>query len=471
MSRSVVRTGGLAAAQAGAVIVAIAALAILSARHAWHFDLTGDRHNVLRPETQEVLAAIPAGAEPIEIVIVTSRALTPEGDARSAELLFRPLVEKLVRGSQRVRATIVVAEQQPDLVKRLAMTGVPTAVLHWNAPAQGERPAESRERRTDDVTEAGVTAALREILAGKRHVAYALFGHGEMQRSDEGPDGFAAAAHLLENANFELKDLALVGSAEIPEDAEILIVAAPEQDLLHSDLEAIGRWVRRGGRTLLLLGPGREAGEHPELRRFLKEAWDVDAADGVVADFDNPLGGKQVMLLIPPDPSARHAIVAQRREILQLPICRRVAPAGTFPVGVSVEPLLSTGPRSWVETNVDVVPPRFDEGVDAIGPHPIAVAATRTHEGSPEARLVVVGCRHAFDNQFIGIGGNAALLRNAADWLAGRDEDLAARAEPAHDGTLVIERRQGLIVLATMTLVPAVVAVAGVATWWMRRRL
>jgi hypothetical protein len=471
MSRGMLRSGGLAAGQAAAVLVALGALAILAARHPWRIDLTEDRHNVLRPETLDVLSRIPAGADPVDIMVVTSLALAPDRDARQAELMFRPLVEKLAQGSQRVRASIVIAESQPDVAQRLRVQRVPLAVLHWKAPAQGERPAEERERRTEDVTEAGITNVLREILEGRRHVAYTLFGHGEMQRTDAGPDGFALATQLLEGANFEVKDLALVGNAEIPEDAELLLIAGPEQDLLHSDLEALGRYVARGGRTLLLLGPGREAGAFAELRRFLKEAWDVDAAEGVVADFDNPLGGNQVMLLIPPDASARHPIVKDRSEILQLPICRRVAPARTFPAGVSVDALFATGPRSWLETDVDSVPPRFDEGVDAVGPHPIAVAATRSHDGGPEARLVVVGCRHAFDNQFLRIAGNAELLKNAADWLAGKEQDLAARTEPGKDGTVVIPRKQGLIVLATMTLVPAVVAAAGIVTWWMRRRL
>lgn len=455
----------------GAVLVALAVLAVLSARHGGRWDVTERKVHSLRPETQALVDSIPDGAEPVDIVAVTS-AMVAGNDSREAEMQIRPLLEVFQRSSPKLRATVRLAESEPALVQQLGIDRVPIAVLHWRPPAGSDAaPPEERERRTFDVTESGIAQALRDLLEDRKRVAYVLFGHDEMRIGDDGAAGFALAAHALRGINFDVRDLALVGTANVPDDADLLILAGPQSDVLPEEAEAFDRYAARGGRFLVLDGPTREPGRLPTLHGWLIKHWNVGPTEGIACDIDGPLGSDPRILLLTADP-ASHPMLASLHGLVQMPLTRSLAVLDRSLDGVAPTSVLQSGPRSWLETGFLSSAPAYDEGLDLRGPLSLAVAVTRKPTGqAEESRLVAFGSRMMFANQHVGTGGNMELLRDAADWATGREEDIVARRGSGEDGGLVISRRQGRIILGEAIVIPLIVAAAGVIFWWRRRRL
>jgi ABC-type uncharacterized transport system involved in gliding motility auxiliary subunit len=472
--------GRLAAAYTAAFLAVLAVLAVLAARHPLRADLTATKRHTLAPETHAVLAAIPEDAPPVEIFAVLSfeaAGATPQA-ADAARREVEPLLALFGKGSRRVRPEIVFAEQDPQLVRSFELLGVPSFVVRWQAPLpEGTDTAEAaaagpRIRRTDVMTEEGLRQAIKEVLEGKPRLACVLTGHGEAKLSDTGPAGLAVFAQVLAADNFEMTELLLAGEADVPAGAELVVIAGPESDLNLGELDALHRYSDRGGSILAMISPARDPQAQPELRRWLAQDWGVGLEPGVVADLDAALQGKNVMLLVPPDEGATHPIVRGFSQLIAVPVARKVAVLADFPEGVSGQTLLSAGARSWLETQVDADRPSFDEGVDARGPVPLAAAVTRKpHAAQGEARMVAIGSRHVFENMFLGDAGNAPFLRNCVAWLRHREDDIDARRGTGVDGTVVIPRLQGVVVLASVFALPAIVALAGAAIWWLRRRL
>jgi hypothetical protein len=465
------RMSAMAGAYTALVLVALAAIAVISARHGGRLDLTQERRHSLRPATRALVASIPKDAEPVDVLGVTSAGIAG-GSGEEARAQLAPLLDLFAHESPKIRTSVRLAEKEPALVNELAIDRVPLVLLSWQPPTPpgGAKP-ERRQRRTLVATENGIAQALREILEDRKRIAYFLVGHGELRIGEGQP----ASAHLLaltmQGMNFETRELALAGSADIPQDADLVVVAGPQADLLKDEMAALDRYIARGGRFLVLDAPTREPGTLVLLNAWLSAQWNIGPTEGFVADFEVPLGADPRILLVMPKPGD-HPICEGLQKLVQLPLSRSFSFLDRALDGVLSTPFLTSGPRSWIETDLAQSPPRFDEGTDATGPLALAFASTKRPTGQErEARLVVFGTRMAFADQGIGNAGNADLLRNAVDWATGHESDIAAREGDAPDGAVVIADRQGRVILGTMLFVPAVVALAGIATWWHRRRL
>ena len=461
----------LAGAYTAAVLVALAALAVFSARRSGRLDVTHDRRHSLQPATLALLESMPEGAEPVDMLAITS-AIVAGGRADEAEAQVGPLLQVFARSSGRVRARVLLAEHEPALVDQLAIDHVPVVLLSWQPPTPpgGAKPPR-RERRTLVATEAGIASALRELIEDRKRIAYLLVGHGELRQGEQGPASAALMATTLQGLNFETRELALVGAGDVPQDADLLVVAGPQSGLLKEELAAFDRYMDRGGRFLVLDGPTRDPDDLLLLHAWLSAQWNLGPADGVVADFDVPLGADPRVLLVLPK-AEDHPIASGLQRLVQLPLTRSIRYLDRALPGVTCTAVLRSGPQSWLETNLEDRVPKYDEGEDLRGPLAIAWAATRRRTGDPaEARLVVFGTRMAFADQHLAIGANMDLLRNTVDWATGREADIAARQGGSEDGTVVVADRQGRIIITSMLVVPAIVSLTGVAMWWRRRRL
>lgn len=112
-----------------------------------------------------------------------------------------------------------------------------------------------------DPTEAEITTAMKRLVAETPKVFF-LTGHGErsvMKAGDRDYYTFAkspAFRHSLINKGFEVNDLFITDSSEIPDDVSILVIADLQSDLTEDELQKIERYVRRGGNMIIAGEPG-----------------------------------------------------------------------------------------------------------------------------------------------------------------------------------------------------------------------
>jgi hypothetical protein len=104
-------------------------------------------------------------------------------------------------------------------------------------------------------------------LARTAKTAYLTVGHGEMNdpgaENTTDPPGMRSASaikQLLGLLNYKVKDFGLPqGSAqEVPDDAAIVVVMGPTKPFLDQELQALDRYLAKGGSILIALDPGSE---------------------------------------------------------------------------------------------------------------------------------------------------------------------------------------------------------------------
>jgi ABC-type uncharacterized transport system involved in gliding motility auxiliary subunit len=466
-SRRIGKYGTSAVASTALALVILGLAAFLSERYHHRFDWTETGVHSLSDQTKKVLAGLDQ-----DVTVVGFY-------GPMAQRPVQDLLDRYSYESPRFQVEFADPTARPDLVESL---GVSQEKLGEGLVriALGSESVELTE-----VDEERVTNALVKLTRTAQKRVYFLEGHAERPASGEGADaaqGFAQAADALRNENYLIETLLLEQKGEVPEDADVLVVAGPRRPLRPVEHDALRRYLERGGALLVLIDPRAETDLAGDLRGY-----GVDLGDDVVVDRMQGLFGRAAT------PFARsyadHEITRGLREVTLFHVARSVQPAAD--ADSRFTEIVKTGDDSWGERDLDLF---FQQGRaersddDFEGPVPIAVAGTplvakpaaaapAEGETAPatkpedEPRLVVFGDSDFASNELIGAYRNRDLFVNSVNWLLGDVEAISIRPSTARASRIELTTEQlSTIRYLSLFVLPEAIAALGVWAWWSRRR-
>jgi gliding motility-associatede transport system auxiliary component len=463
------RFGTLAVASVLVVLAILTAINYLSTRHNRRWDLTGAKQFSLSDQTKKVLADL---KEPVKVRVF----------ARSEEFQrYRDRLDEYTYQSKLLTVEYIDPEKRPGLAQQLGVTTLGTTVFEYKG---------RNEKATSD-GEQEMTNALIKVVQGRQPKVYFTQGHGEKDTASSDRGGYNAISGALTSGNFVVDKIVLAQATAVPADADVVIVAGPKTDFLGPEIDLLKSYLARGGKVLLLLDPVIKA-DQPQpagLQALLKD-WGIEAGNDVVLDVSGMgklIGTDESVPVAASYPS--HAITDNFQLLTAYPLARSMSPIEGGANGHTAQRIVETSRSSWAETNLKGLngsePARLDEA-DKKGPVSLAAAvsggatATPPAEASkdanaanakkPETRIVAFGDSDFASNAALGVQGNRDLFLNAVNWLAQQENLIAIRPKDPEDRRITLtsdqERR---IFYLTVLIVPGLVLLAGVQTWWRRR--
>ena len=150
--------------------------------------------------------------------------------------------------------------------------------------------------------------------------------------------------------------------------------------------------------------------------------------------------------------------------------------------------LIETSPRSWAETDIKKLMTsgqveREEAKGDKPGPVSLGSAVSTAAEKPstppsdkpdapkpPETRIVAIGDSDFASNGWLGIPGNRDLFMNSVNWLAQQENMISIRPRDPEDRRITVTAAQERnIFWLTVFIIPGLILLAGVRTWWVRR--
>jgi ABC-type uncharacterized transport system involved in gliding motility auxiliary subunit len=452
------------------ILVAIgifAAVNYLGVRQTKRWDLTENQAYSLSEQTLKILRNLDA---PVEFTVY---------DQETGFDRFRPRFESYQYESNQVKVEYVDVDRQPGRAKEAEITAYGTIVARYK----------DREQRLTATEEQDVTNALIKLVSGAEKKVYFTQGHGERDTaSADRMRGYNAITEALGRDNFSVATLPLIQQKEVPADATVVVIAGPTTDFLEPEVEALRRYLAKGGKVLFLLDPpGATEGDLPNLLGLLKE-WSIELANDVVLDasgIGQLFGGDATVPVVVNYPA--HPIAEGFRVMTAFPHARSVrAVEGGKQTPQSI---LETSPQSWAETDLKNLADgkvEFNDGADRRGPvslghavsAPATAAAPAPADGGnqspdapkPESRIVAIGDSDFAGNNALGVQGNLDLFLNTVNWLAQQEDLIAIRPREAQDRRLSLTADdQTRIMWLSLFIIPGLMFAGGVYSWWKRR--
>lgn len=426
-----------------AVVVAAVALERAAQTTGLQWDWSFQRRFELSPAVVSVLEDLPGLRATLYYEEFDPR-------TRSTRLLLRTLAQTadLEWAQKRIR-------DHPDDEDRFAIGSSNTVVFELDGRHQTvERP-----------TEGTFYEALYRLRARPSGLLYVARGAGEGDLEQPGEGGFTGLAAALETEGFRVHQFVTAALDEVPEEAEAVLLIAPRRPLRQEALDAIHRYLERGGRLVAWLEPGQQSGVEALLAR-----WGITSPDAQLVDpASGPVEGDPAGVNPLAYNYARHP-VTQGLDAGRMTFFRG---ARSFELrkpqpGDELKAVAFASPRSWLASELVIEDGAPVRPADARNDyHPIVVAG-RFPRPAGEARIVAIGDADSASNRYLRTLYNLDLVLNAIHWTVEQEPAITLRPKSGVSGSLQLP----LPLQNTLTmfqsvglLLPELLLIAGAFAW------
>jgi ABC-type uncharacterized transport system involved in gliding motility auxiliary subunit len=454
-------------------VAVVVVVNILAGSYGTRWDLTPNQVFQLAPETQAALRMLDA---PVRVLLFAQQAELPA---------YRDRLKEYSEASRLVAIEYVDVDAQPTLVRQYDVQEYGTAVIEY----------QGRVELIEASSEQDFTNALIRLREGRTRRVYFTTGHAERDTASTERVGYSNVAAALQHQNFQVETINFTQQAEVPPDATLVIVAGPRADFFRAELEALQRYLEKGGAMLFMVDPFEDlkryitesgmalfmmdpssvsvTGELRNLTAFVREQG-VELGNDVVVDnsqmgqFLGTDASVPVAASYPP-----HPITRGLTSLSAYPMARSVRPVGDGKTGSSI---IETSDRTWSETDIQQLGAgrlsMDPESGDRPGPVSLGVAVSAlpalppTDEAShPETRLVVVGDSDFAANYSANVPGNSEMFLSIIHWLA-QEKLVTIRPRVPQERVLTMTASQLRNVFwFAVLLIPGLAVGTGVYLW------
>ena len=446
------------------VLSAAVLLNIVALGSTARWDTSASKQFTIAPQTKDVLRDLSERIHVIGFYALSER--TSQVSRADSDRLLSEF-ERHAQG--RLTFELVDVEANPSRARALGLDDFPTLVF------QSEGAASAFSVPADDVSEQRLVTSLLIATRQQQKMVYYLTGHGERDFQDRSAasDGFGLVGAGIVFDGYRTQALNLAQAGGVPDDAAVLVIAAPRGELLGPEEAILGDWLADGGRALFLMEPSAPA----SFVRLLTP-WGIDVLPGVIFDSGSSItGDPQTPLLQRNDyvPATGDNDATRIVESLDVTFFPDVGALGLTPEAIAGSreggwpvTYTSLAQTSSVSALTDVA------GGQLLGPHTLVMAAQGTlpdGEVSAVTSSIVVFADSDFaTNRFYNAYANADLLLNSVNWLAEDFTLVSIRPNAGSFRQLVMTRQEfNFVRFSSWFVLPAAMIMLGIIAWWRRR--
>ncbi len=158
--------------------------------------------------------------------------------------------------------------QSGDMIVKCgdAIRRVPASEMYiyqYDTDSNGNQVAQSAYFQGENL----VTGAIKSVVENITPSVYFLTGHGEKSISEH----YTNFEKNLKNVNYKVDELNLNTESAVPDDAAIIIVAAPQTDITSAEKDKLNKFLDRGGNLSLLMSPNQANENYENLLEIMHD--------------------------------------------------------------------------------------------------------------------------------------------------------------------------------------------------------
>jgi hypothetical protein len=451
-----------------AIVLSLAVIGIfivltifLNSTKSLQVDLTQNKKFTLSDKTVETLKALD---KDVHLITLTSDQTDP---------YIKRQVDELVQEYKKRNGKIVSDEydvvKQPAMAKQYEVDPAGTLVLESGTQKKtlyySEMFIPGQEQGAYKFSgEEKLTQALVNLNAKAKSKIYFLSGHNEIPLNQ-----MNLWKSGLEGENYEVADLNLLREGKIPDDAEVLFVIGPTNDISDKETGVIQEYLKGKGKLYVALGFNKD------MATQWKNIDGLLAQYGIKDQHAIAIEPKQSQLYDPltiiPEYGS-HAITKKLQDYnlltmmnLAVPISAD-QPVADFPVTA----ILKTTEAAYGETDITQLMSNrtVKDDKDVKGPLNLGYVV-ETKEQKPKA--VVLGGSSFLVDAVLQQQGNRDFALNSVGWLQEQKDQVTIRPREgdALQQALITGSQANLILYGTLLAFPLLFLIVGGTIWWRRR--
>ena len=307
-----------------------------------------------------------------------------------------------------------------------------------------------------------ITGAIDAVASGRDTIIYFVTGHGEKTIEND----YTTLNANLQNRNYIAQELVLSTAGAVPDDAAIVIFAAPKSDISNDERRMLDDYLENGGNVCFWMSPNQEEFRYKNIEAILDEfslAMDYD----IVSETNSSLH-------ISGDPYTYRVNVVASEDELDLT-------SGVIDmVNAGAIPFMSNSRSFYAKMGAEDTSVATGSLLQTVGhwmpwgmTHPQQLANPSTLKN--DAKVMVMGNAEFIDDvnvaqDYMIVPVN--LMLSVFSWMYDSDVDLdmgIADKERSYDTMVMNSEQEANKTSVIFMVVPFVVALAGAGVWLGRR--
>lgn len=312
-----------------------------------------------------------------------------------------------------------------------------------------------------------LTSAIDYVVSENLPKVYILTGHGEGTL----PTTFATA---VEKENIETEELSLLTVEYVPDDADCLLIYAPQSDISADEKTKIESYLRNGGNMILITDPPMD-GALTNLDSLM-EHYGVTATEGIVVECNQNYYAWGTPYYLLPEISY-HTITSPLIDggyYVLLPIAQGLQIDENVSDLISVTELLTTSSDAFSKIDGYNLSTYDKEDDDIGGPFALAVAIEETIDDGIYSNVIWVSSTALLDEQSNEMvsGGNQDFFLNMLNYLCEPEgSGISIHAKSLSYEYLTMESSTAsVLMMFMMGIIPVGYLAIGVYIWFRRKR-
>lgn len=414
-------------------------------QHEYSKDFSDLQHNTLSAASRDTLSKLD---QPLSFTVYVS----------DNAVLKKP-IQQLVNRFKRERPDLAVnytdPQNHPEASRALGITQNGEILVRYN----------ERQQLVKKLSEEEIRKTLLHLSSRQQGWIVNLQGHGELDLLHEGLYGASILTQNLQARGYLLRNFNLVKHGQLPDNTELVIIAAPTKPYTQTELQLLQAYLLKGGNLLWLQDSDSQLRSRhlpmlPQTKRLPGVIVDATAAKLKLATPDNAV------------------VTSYPAHMLSSGLTRHTL----FKQAVAIEPAkdnewrlqtsLKTGALSWNETgSMKGEINRDPVLLEQQGPLPVLLAYQKDPPKGKSQKVVITGDSDFLRNNSLGQGDNLLLALNIFHWLSSDNSTITAnKLLPSDQVFELTTLERGIFGILFLIVVPVILALLGWFIPYRRKR-
>lgn len=315
---------------------------------------------------------------------------------------------------------------------------------------------------TGSNAEQGFTGAIKYVTSENTPVVYFTEGHNEADMDTD----YQFLKNQIERNNFIVKKLNLLSSDKIPEDAGLVVVASPKNDITLNEKDVLDEYLYSGGKAIFMFDS--LAGD-PDLEQFnsLLSKYNIKINHDKVIENDETRH-------VPQDPSTL-IVNIDENSIIPRSFVALLSNSRSISILKNVKEYIKT--TAIMKTSENAVGQMINKsrGEDLKGPLDIAAAVEYTG-GTGASKIIVIGNGSFVGDDAASFGdyfyNNVIFFLQSMNWMIDKQDEVIVPTKDYERNTLNITQMQANIMGGTLIVIfPLLILGMGLMVFLRRRHL
>ena len=329
-----------------------------------------------------------------------------------------------------------------------------------------------------DITEEALTNAIVEIMIEEKPKIYILSANTYYPTEQV---LYTVISELQEDAN-EVNYLDILSTGSVPQDCKCLIITTLAKDLSELERDKILEYIQNGGKIMMLTSQNVLQVDTPNFNQILAQ-YGISIQFGAIFEQDTSKMLQNAPEFIITDVNASF----MENIDMNMQMCFVDPGKINFEneeklgeLGVTYEAIAKTGETSFIRTNFETNSYTRTENDSEESSCIVAALVTKTINENKKSELMIysnelcasnwqIPVSNQYNMQVIDLHNNKDVILNSISHLTERTDTITIR-KTSEQEVYTVTQQQNMIIMIIIFTLPAVIIIAGIIVWQVRRR-